>query len=57
MDMYETMENLRRAEQYEESITPIIPVFCNGDHLGTFVGYYSYEDFTSKLDEEIEKNC
>ena len=39
MNMFDTMENLRLAELYEKEQTPIIPVFCKGEHLGTFVGY------------------
>ena len=57
MNMFETMENLRLAEQYEKEQTPIIPVFCGGEHLGTFVGYYSFEDFRAKFDEIVKENC
>ena len=58
MNMFESMENLRLAERYEKETTPIIPVFCRGEHLGTFIGYYSLEDFRAKLDEILsENNC
>ena len=57
MNMYESMENMRLAEKYEKSITPIVPVFCKGEHIGTFVGDYTLEDFKAKLDEVIAKNC
>lgn len=56
MNMYDTMENLRLAEKYEKETTPIIPVFCRGEHLGTFIGYYSLEDIRVKLDEVFTKN-
>lgn len=56
MNMFETMENLRLAEKYEKENTPIIPVFCKGEHLGTFIGYYSLEDFRARLDEVFTKN-
>ena len=57
MNMFETMENLRLAEQYKKEQTPIIPIFCGGEHLGTFVGYYSFEDFRAKFDEIVKENC
>lgn len=53
--MLQSMENLRLAEQYEKETTPIIPVFCKGEHLGTFIGYYSLEDFRAKFDEIMEE--
>ena len=56
MNMFETMENLRLAEKYEKETTPIIPVFCRGEHLGTFIGYYSLEDFREKLDTFFREN-
>lgn len=56
MSMFSSMENLRLAEKYEKETTPIIPVFCKGMHLGTFVGYYSLEDFRSKMDEVFREN-
>jgi thioredoxin-like negative regulator of GroEL len=55
MNMLQSMENLRLAEQYEKETTPIIPVFCKGEHLGTFIGYYSLEDFRAKFDEIMEE--
>jgi len=51
MNMFESMENLRLAEKYEKETTPIIPVFCGGEHVVTFIGYYSLEDFRARLDE------
>ncbi len=57
MNMLDSMENLRLAEQYEKEQTPIIPVFCQGKHLGTFVGYYSLEEFKVKFDELIQESC
>ncbi len=57
MNMMETMENLRLAERYEADTTPIIPVFCEGEHLGTFVGLYEEDEFKSRLEEILEKNC
>ncbi|MCW4012059.1 MAG: thioredoxin family protein [Candidatus Bathyarchaeota archaeon] len=57
MNMLESMENLRLAEKYEKEQTPIIPVFCKGDHIGTFIGYYSLDDFMAKFDEIVEENC
>jgi thioredoxin-like negative regulator of GroEL len=57
MNMLESMENLRLAEQYEKEQTPIIPVFCRGEHVGTFIGYYSLGDFRAKFDEVVGENC
>lgn len=58
MNMLASMENLRRAEEFEIDTTPIVPVFCKGEHLGTFVGYYSLDEFRSKLEEiRSEKEC
>jgi len=58
MNMLASMENLRSAEEFEIDTTPIVPVFCNGEHLGTFVGYYNIEDFKSKLEEiRSEHGC
>ena len=56
MNMFESMENLRLAEKYEKETTPIIPVFCREEHLGTFIGYYSMEDFREKPDEVFKEN-
>jgi len=56
MNMFDSIENLRLAERYEKENTPIIPVFCRGEHLGTFIGYYSMEDFRAKLDKVFEEN-
>ena len=56
MNMFKSMENLRLAEKYEKETTPIIPVFCRGEHLGTFIGYYSMEDFREKLDKVLREN-
>ena len=58
MNMFKTMENLRLAEKYEKETTPIILVFCRGEHLGTFIGYYSMEEFREKVDMVFkENNC
>jgi hypothetical protein len=35
--------NTAFAEQYDKEQTPIIPVFCEGEHLDSFVGYYSFD--------------
>ena len=56
MNMFDSMENLRLAEKYEKENTPIIPVFCRGEHLGTFVGYYSLEEFRGKINEVFKEN-
>jgi thioredoxin-like negative regulator of GroEL len=58
MNMLSSMENLRCAEQYEIETTPMVPVFCRGEHLDTFVGYYTLDEFREKL-EEIRRghNC
>jgi thioredoxin-like negative regulator of GroEL len=56
MNMFGSLENLRLAETYEKENTPIIPAFCDGKHLGTFVGYFSMIDFREKLDEIFENN-
>ena len=56
MNMYDSIENLRLAEKYEKENTPIIPIFCRGEHLGTFVGFYSLEDFRARVDEVFREN-
>jgi thiol-disulfide isomerase/thioredoxin len=56
MNMYKTMDNLRLAENYEKETTPIILVFCRGEHHKTFIGYYSLENFKMKLDEVFNEN-
>ena len=58
MNMFSSLENLRLAEKYEKENTPIIPVFCDGKHLDTLVGYFSMNDFREKLDEIFQNyNC
>lgn len=57
MNMLASMENLRLAEQYEKEQTPIIPVFCKGEHIGTFIGFYSLDDFRAKFDEVLREKC
>lgn len=54
--MFDSIENLRLAEKYEKEKTPIIPVFYKGEHMGTFVGYYSLEAFRARLDEVFREN-
>lgn len=56
MNMFDSMENLRLAEKYEKESTPIIPVFCNGEHLGTFTGYHSLENFRMSLNTVFGEN-
>ena len=56
MNMFGSLENLRLAEQYEKENTPIIPVFCDGNHLSTLVGYFSMNEFREKLDEIFQNN-
>jgi thiol-disulfide isomerase/thioredoxin len=58
MNMFGSVENLRLAEKYEKENTPIIPIFCDGKHLRTLVGYFSQNDFREKLDKIFQKyNC
>jgi thioredoxin-like negative regulator of GroEL len=58
MNMLSSMENLRCAEQYEIETTPIVPVFCHGELLDTFVGYYTFDEFREKFEEiRREHNC
>lgn len=58
MNMLSSMENLRCAETYEVETTPIVPIFCKGEHIGTFVGYYTLEEFIEKFEKiRSEHQC
>jgi len=58
MNQLKTIENLRYSEAKGMDETPHMFIYCNGDYVGSIVGYHPLEESIKLIEETVIKcNC